>query len=67
MNADEDDVLMIEHVRYIRALIDRIDKRLDDLTSHVGQIERTIAGYSAELAELNIRLGREDARIAGLE
>ncbi len=55
----EDDSLVIEHIRYIRAVIDRIDRRLDILTKHVDQIERTTAGHSAELSELNIRLGRE--------
>jgi uncharacterized coiled-coil protein SlyX len=64
--ADPDNIVL-EYLRHIRAGVDRIEMRLDDLTVRMGHVERAVAEHSAQLAEVNIKLDRMDSRIARIE
>jgi hypothetical protein len=43
--------LVLEHLRHIRAAVDRTEQRLDDLTTRVGRIETNIGQIYVTLAE----------------
>ncbi|HYP58065.1 MAG TPA: hypothetical protein VEQ35_07240 [Beijerinckia sp.] len=65
--SDEPMNLVLEHLGHIRAAVDRTEQRLDDLTLRVGHIERAVAEHSVQMAELNGRMDRFDARLARVE
>ncbi len=64
---DDAQNLVLEHLRHIRASADRVEQRLDDITTRLGHIERTVADHSVQLAEVNIKPDRMDARITRIE
>ncbi len=63
----EPENIVLEYLRHIRASVDRVEVRLDDLTVRVGHLERAVAAHSTQLAEVNIKLDRIDGRITGIE
>lgn len=63
----EPENIVLEYLRHIRAAVDRIELRLDDLTTRVGHLKPAVAEHSAQLAAVNIKLDRTDGRIARIE
>jgi len=61
------DNLVLEHLRYIRAKIDAVDIRLDDLTARVSRMQESMGVTVTALADLNRRLDRHDERLARIE
>jgi hypothetical protein len=61
------DNLVLEPLRYIRAKIDAVDIRLDDLTARVSRMEESMGVTVTALADLNRRLDRHDERLARIE
>jgi DNA repair ATPase RecN len=59
--------LVLEHLRYIRAKIDAVDIRLDDLTARVSRMQESMGVTVTALADLNRRLDRHDERLARIE
>ncbi len=59
MDVSENDSLAIEHIRYILAGIDRLERAIEELADRATQIEKTIVGHAGELAGLNMKLDRE--------
>lgn len=63
----ETENLVLEHLRHMGGQLNRIETRLDDLTLRVGHIERAVADHSVQLAQVNIKLDRLDARVTRIE
>ena len=63
--------LVLEHLRHLRAGMDRLHERLDDLTTGVGRIEVTMAqGFArteVALAEHSVRFDKVERRLDRIE
>jgi tetrahydromethanopterin S-methyltransferase subunit G len=63
--------LVLEHLRHLRAGMDRLHERLDDLTTRVGRIEVTMAqGFArteVALAEHSVRFDKVERRLDRIE
>jgi DNA repair ATPase RecN len=64
---DEATNLVLEHLRHIRARVDAIDIRLDELTGRVGRIEQVLVTLVQSYADVNKHLDRSDERLARIE
>jgi archaellum component FlaC len=58
--------LILEHVRHMRGQLDRMETRIEDVI-RLGHIERSVADHSVQLAEINTKLDRLDARVTRIE
>jgi archaellum component FlaC len=63
----EADNLILEHLRHMRGQLDRVENRLEDVIVRLGHLERSVADHSVQLAEINTKLDRLDARVARIE
>ncbi len=63
----ETDNLVLDHLRHVRGQLDRVEHRLDDITTRLGHIERSVAEHSVQLAEINAKLDRQGAGITRIE
>jgi archaellum component FlaC len=63
----EADNLIPEHLRHMRGQLDRMEHRLEDVTLRLGHLERSVADHSVQLAEINTKLDRLDARVTRIE
>lgn len=61
------DNLVLEHLRHIGGQIDRVETKVDDLILRAGHIERSVAQHSVQLADVNGKLDRLDARVTRIE
>jgi hypothetical protein len=68
--ADTTDNLVLEHLRHIRAKVDRTDQRLDSVEMRIGAIERILSGHhvsefnqNEELDRLKLRMDRVEKRL----
>jgi archaellum component FlaC len=59
--------LILEHVRHMRGQLDRMETRIEDVIMRLGHIERSVADHSVQLAEINTKLDRLDARVTRIE
>lgn len=59
--------LVLEHLRGLRAVVDKIDLRLDELTSRVGRIEAILVTIVQSYVDINRHLDRTDERINRIE
>ena len=53
--------LVLEHLAPMRAAVDRVEQRLDDMTTCIGQLETSFAH------EQSVRFDRVEARLARVE
>ncbi len=58
---------MLEDLRHLRALVDRADERLTDMTHRGGRLETTVAQIHVVLAEHSARFDRAEARLSRIE
>lgn len=63
----EADNLILEHLRHMRGQLDRVEHRLEDVFVRLGHLERSVADHSVQLAEINTKLDRLDARVTRIE
>ena len=63
----ETDNLVLEHLRHMRGQLDRIENRLGDLAIRLGHVERSAAEHAVQLAEINAKFDRLDARVTRIE
>jgi archaellum component FlaC len=63
----EADNLILEHLRHMRAQLDRMESRLEDAVARPGHLERSVADHSVQLAEINTKLDRLDGRVTRIE
>lgn len=63
--------LVLEHLRHLRAGMDRVHDRLDDLTARVGRLELNMAqGFArteVALAEHSVRFDKVEKRLDRIE
>ena len=59
--------LILEHLRVLRASIDRVGDSLNDLKARVGQIEEHIAGMRRDMSMLHADIVITHKRLDGLE
>jgi archaellum component FlaC len=59
--------LLLDHLRQIRGQLDRMEHQLEDVIARLGHLERTVADHSVQLAEINVKLDRLDARVTRIE
>ncbi len=59
--------LILEHLHHMRGQLDRMEHRLEDVTLRLGHVERSVADHSVQLAEINTKLDRLDARATRIE
>lgn len=65
--ADDPTNLVLEHLRHIRAGVDAMDIRLDELTGRVGRIEQVLVTLVQSYADVNKHLDRSDERLSRIE
>jgi archaellum component FlaC len=51
----------------MRGQLDRMEHKLEDVIARLGHLERAVADHSVQLAEINTKLDRLDARVARIE
>jgi archaellum component FlaC len=51
----------------MRGQLDRMEHKLEDIIARLGHLERAVADHSVQLAEINTKLDRLDARVARIE
>lgn len=68
--AESTDNLVLEHLRHIRAKVDRVDERLDRIEGRVGSIEQILSAmhtaqvvHQQNLDQLNRRVDRVEKRL----
>ena len=49
---DNTENLMLEHLKRFQAVLDRVERKLDDLTRRAGNLEMSVAGVRRDLAHL---------------
>ena len=59
--------LVLDHLRHMRGQLDRMEHKLEDVIARLGHLERAVADHSVQLAEINTKLDRLDARVARIE
>jgi len=59
--------LILEHLRALRAVMDRVGECLNDLKARVGQVEDHIAGMRRDLSTLHADIAITHKRLDGLE
>jgi archaellum component FlaC len=59
--------LILEHLRHMRGQLDCMETRIEDVIMRLGHIERSVADHSVQLAEINTKLDRLDARVTRIE
>jgi tetrahydromethanopterin S-methyltransferase subunit G len=69
--SEQTEGLVFEHLRHLRAGMDRVFERLDDLTARVGRLEVTLAqGFGRidiVLAEHTVRFEKIERRLDEIE
>ncbi len=55
--------LVLEHLRHTRGSVDRVEHRLDDLTTRAGHLETNLAHGQVLLAEHSVRFDHLESRI----
>ncbi len=59
--------LVLEHLRHMRGQLDRVEHKPEDVITRLGHLERAVADHSVQLAEINTKLDRLDARVTRIE
>ena len=64
---EETDSLVSEHLRHIRAKVDRIDSDLSDVKARISALEVATGQVIAMMGGLNQRMDRFDERLGRIE
>ncbi len=59
--------LVLDHLRHMRGQLDRMEHKLEDVIARLSHVERAVADHSVQLAEINTKLDRLDARVTRIE
>ncbi|MGH6835200.1 MAG: hypothetical protein ACREC9_06550 [Methylocella sp.] len=59
--------LVLDHLRYMRGQLDGMERKLEDVIARLSHVERAVAGHAVQLAEINTKLDRPDARVTRIE
>ena len=66
--------LMLEHLKRFQGTLERVERKIDDLTERVGRIEISTAGHRRELAitdenaaAISVRVDKMNERIDRIE
>ena len=54
--------LVLEHLRAIRATVERTERELGDVRRRVGSIEQHLANLQSDVANLHLRLDHQGER-----
>ena len=57
----------LEHLKALRAGVDRIEVQLGDLTGRVSGIEHQLVGIHGDIAGVQVRQDRHDERLLRIE
>lgn len=55
--------LILDHLRYVRGSVDRIEHDIKDLKFRVGQVEQTLVHHSARFDRIDERLQTIEKRL----
>jgi hypothetical protein len=61
------DNIVLEHLRHIRAAVDGLALRVDEIISRIGHLERGVAQLHVQMADTNGRLDALTARVSRIE
>ena len=64
---DNTDNLILEHLRHIRARVDKNETDMEDLKMRLSSVERSNALLHLDIAQVNYRLDGFDRRLATIE
>jgi archaellum component FlaC len=59
--------LVLDLLHHLRGQLDRMEHKLEDVIARLGHVERSVAEHSVQLAEINTKLDRLDARVTRIE
>lgn len=66
--------LLLEHLKRFQATLERVERKLDDLTDRMGRVEVSVAGHRRELgvaeentAAISVRVDRINERLDRIE
>jgi archaellum component FlaC len=59
--------LVLDHLRHMRGQLDRMEHKLEDVIARLSHVERAVADHTVQLAEINAKLDRLDARVTRIE
>jgi chromosome segregation ATPase len=59
--------LVLDHLRHMRGQLVRMEHKLADVIARLGHLERAVADHLVQLAEINTKLNRLDARVTRIE
>jgi predicted nucleic acid-binding Zn-ribbon protein len=65
--AENNDNLVIEHLRYIRARVDKNENDMADIKMRLSSVERSNALLHLDIAQVNYRLDGFDKRLGTIE
>lgn len=69
MSANETKVesLVLEHLRYLRASVDRIETDVREVKHRIARLEEQTAGLHQDFAGVSMRIDRMDERVRQIE
>jgi hypothetical protein len=65
--SEEPENLVLRYLRRIDARFENVERKLDELVTRVGSLERGFAGFHTDLAAINLRLDNLDRRVERIE
>jgi uncharacterized coiled-coil protein SlyX len=65
--ADEPHNLILDHLRAIRATVERTSSDVTELKTRAGRLEKNVAELHVTLAEHSVRMDKIDARLDRIE
>ncbi len=61
------DNVVLEHLRHIRAAVDRVEADIREVKHRIARLEEQTAGLHQDYAGLAVRLDRHDERLSRME
>jgi len=65
--ADPPDNIVLEHLRHIRRVVDRLDTELADTKSRITSFEATMGHLMAQIGHLQAQIASQTGRIGRLD
>lgn len=65
--SDQPDSLVLEHLRYIRALVDKVDEGMQDLKRCMTSLELQVSTLHGDFAGQSMRIDRIEERLDRIE
>jgi archaellum component FlaC len=63
----ESNNLFLAYLPLMRAQLDRIERKLEDVVVRLGYVEQSVTGHSAQLAEIHTKHDHLEARVTRIE